>query len=61
MSPMGMHRALTNRASTLRERAATMHPLVAQAYERRAAELELEAFVLNPEAPSPSERPDLAA
>lgn len=36
---------LRSRASSLRERASDLHPLVAEAYRRRAAELDLAAFV----------------
>lgn len=36
---------LRQRAESLREIADTMHELVAQAYRRRAAELELEAWL----------------
>jgi hypothetical protein len=36
---------LRQRAESLRETAATMHELVAQAYRRRAAELEMQAWL----------------
>ncbi|MEZ5234163.1 MAG: hypothetical protein AB7W59_02360 [Acidimicrobiia bacterium] len=45
VSPNAQTQVLRNRAEHLRHSAGAMHELVAQAYRRRAAELELEAWL----------------
>ena len=47
-SPAIIHRtgALCRRADALRGQAGSLRPLVAQAYRRRASELELEAWAI---------------
>lgn len=44
---------LQSRAGRLRSQAASLHPLVAEAYRRRAAELDLQAWLEAVWSPSP--------